>query len=181
MDAHSNKLSIIVNAPSLASGDGRPLAIVHGMERALPAFRLGWTLSEKGDLVELPDRDGWVAAERTDGGFPFVCNDDDNRPVTLFGLENPNGLYTAGGPHFEVHVALPLDAVGIAPAADVLKAIGEALAHSGGMRRRSAWAPSFRGRRSIQCANRDSRHGGCLRSGSQTPSARLRFRIAWGG
>jgi hypothetical protein len=39
--------------------------------------------------------------------------------MTLFGLESPNGL-------FEVHAALPLDAVGIVPAADVLKAIGEA-------------------------------------------------------
>ncbi|MCY1074966.1 DUF5953 family protein [Archangium lansingense] len=126
MDAHSNKLSIIINAPALVSGDARPLAIVHGMERALPGLKLGWTLTEKGDIVALPDRDEWVVAGRTDGGFPFVCNDDDNYPMTLFGLENPNSLYAGGGPHFEVHGSLHLDAVGIAPAADVLKALGEA-------------------------------------------------------
>ncbi|MFE8598472.1 DUF5953 family protein [Archangium violaceum] len=126
MAVHSDKLSIIVKAPALVSGDARPLAIVHGMERALPGLRLGWTLSEKGDIVALPGRDEWVAAGRPDGGFPFVCNDDDNCPMTLFGLESPNGLYAGGGPHFEVHAALPLDAVGIASAADVLKEIGEA-------------------------------------------------------
>jgi len=126
MDANSNKLSIMISAPALVSGDERPLAIVHGMERALPGLRLGWTLSEKGDIVALPNRDEWVAAGRTDGGFPFVCNDDDNCPMTLFGLENPSGLYTGGGPYFEVHGSLHLDAIGIAPAADVLKAIGEA-------------------------------------------------------
>jgi hypothetical protein len=130
MDAHSNKLSIIINAPALVSGDERPLAIVHGMERALPGLRLGWTLSEKGGIVALPDRDEWVAVGRTSGGFPFVCNDDDNCPMTLFGLENPNGLYTGGGPHLEVHGSLHLDAVGIATAADVLKAIGEASRHT---------------------------------------------------
>ncbi|HEX5753722.1 MAG TPA: DUF5953 family protein [Archangium sp.] len=126
MNAHSNKLSIIINAPALVSGDERPLAIIHGMERALPGLRLEWTLSEKGDIVALPDRDEWLAASRTDGGFPFVCNDDDDCPMTLFGLENPNGLYTGGGPHFEVHGSLYQEAVGITQAEDVLEAIGEA-------------------------------------------------------
>lgn len=96
------------------------------MERALPGLRLGWTLSEKGDIVALPDRDEWVSAHRTNGGFSFLCNDDDNHPMTLFGLENLDGLYTGGGPHFAVHASLPLDAVGIVSAVDVLKAIGEA-------------------------------------------------------
>ncbi len=31
----------------------------------------------------LPDRDEWVASDRTDGGFPFLCNDDDHQVVTL--------------------------------------------------------------------------------------------------
>lgn len=74
----------------------------------------------------MSNRDEWFAASRADGGFPFVCNDDDNGAVTLFGLENPNGLYAGGGPFFEVHGSLQLDAIGVAPVADVLKAIGEA-------------------------------------------------------
>ncbi len=126
MDAHSNKLSVIVNAPSLVSGDERPLAIVHGMERALPGLRLGWTLSEKGSIIALPERDKWVASGRTNGGFPFICNDDDNCTITLFGLENQNGLFRGGPPHFEVHGSLHLGTVGIASAADALEAIGEA-------------------------------------------------------
>ena len=118
-------LRIIAYAPALVGDDGRPLAIVHGVERALPGLRLGWTTSEKGDLIPLPHRDESVASDRTDGGFPFLCNDHDIHPVTLFGLENPNGLCAGGPPHLEVHARLPLDAAGIAAAADVLAAIGE--------------------------------------------------------
>jgi hypothetical protein len=127
MAINQNDLSIIVYAPALLGDDGRPLAIVHGLEGALPGLRLGWTLSEKEDFISLPDRDEWVAADRTDGGFPFLCNDDKSHPVTLFGLENPNGLFRGGPPHFEVHGSLHLDAVGIASAVGALEAIGEAV------------------------------------------------------
>ncbi|WNG32018.1 hypothetical protein F0U62_42590 [Cystobacter fuscus] len=86
---------------------------------------MGWTTSEKEDLISLPHRDEWVASNRTDGGFPFLCNDDDAHLVTISGWENPNGLAADGAPHFEVHAQLPCDAAGIAAAADVLAAIGE--------------------------------------------------------
>ncbi|HVG57663.1 MAG TPA: DUF5953 family protein [Hyalangium sp.] len=125
MSFDRNEITISVYAPALEGGDGRPLAIVHGMERALNGLRLGWTTSEKDDLIPLPHRDEWVASDRTDGGFPFLCNDDDHHPVTLFGLENPNGLYAGGPPHLEVHASLPAHAAGLAAAADVLAAIGE--------------------------------------------------------
>ncbi|HYI02492.1 DUF5953 family protein [Hyalangium sp.] len=120
-----NELTISVYALALVGDDGRPLAIVHGMERALPGLRLEWTTSEKDDLILLSRRDEWVVSDRTDGGFPFLCNDDDNDPVTLFGLENPNGLYAGAPPHFEVHASLPSHAAGLASAADVLAAVGE--------------------------------------------------------
>jgi hypothetical protein len=126
MTVNQNDLSIIVYAPALLGDDGRTLAIVHGMEGALPGLRLGWTLSEKEDFISLSDRDKWVVADRTDGGFPFLCNDDKVRPVTLLGLENLNGLFRGGPPHCEVHGSLQLDAVGIPSAAIVLEAIGEA-------------------------------------------------------
>ncbi|MDY7225022.1 DUF5953 family protein [Hyalangium rubrum] len=105
--------------------DGRPLAIVHGMERAIPGLRLGWTTSEKDDLIPLPHRDEWVATDRTDNGFPFLCNDDDHRVVTLTGWENATGLAAGGPPHFEVHATLPHDVAGIAAAADALEAAAE--------------------------------------------------------
>ncbi|WNG59785.1 hypothetical protein F0U59_37505 [Archangium gephyra] len=118
-------LGVAVYAPSLVSGEARPLAIIHGMERALPGLRLGWTTSGKEDLIPLPHRDEWVAANSMDGGFPFLCNEDDNHLVTLAGSENPNGLAAGSPPHFEVRATLLLDAVGITAAADVLEAVAE--------------------------------------------------------
>jgi hypothetical protein len=118
-------LRVMAYAPALVRGDVRPLTIIHGMERALPGLRLGWTTSGKEDLIALPHRDEWVAANRTDGGFPFLCNDDDDYLVTLAGSENPNGLAPGSPPHFEVRATLLLDAAGIAVAADVLEAVAE--------------------------------------------------------
>ncbi|MFE8596559.1 DUF5953 family protein [Archangium violaceum] len=118
-------LGVVVYAPSLVSGEARPLAIIHGMERALPGLRLGWTTSGKEDLIPLPHRDEWVAANSMDGGFPFLCNEDDNHLVTLAGSENPNGLAAGSPPHFEVHATLLLDAAGITAAADVLESVAE--------------------------------------------------------
>ena len=125
MTSSQNELGIIVYALPLVRDDARPLAIIHGMERVLPGLRLGWTTSEKEDLIALPHRDEWVAANRRDGAFPFLCNDDDNHLVTIAGWENPNGLAAGSPPHFEVHADLPLDAAGIAAAVDVLEAVAE--------------------------------------------------------
>jgi hypothetical protein len=121
-----SSLHLAVYAPTLVGDDGRPLAIVHGMERAVPGLRLEWTTSERDDLIPLRHRDEWVATERTDNGFPFLCNDDDNRVVTLTGWENAMGLAARGPPHFEVHATLPKDAAGIAAAANALEAVAEA-------------------------------------------------------
>ena len=116
---------IIAYAPALTRDDVRPFTIIHGMERALPGLRLGWTTSEKEDLIALPHRDEWVAANRTGGGFPFLCNDDDDHLVTLAGSENPNGLAAGGPPHLEVRATLLLDEAGIAAVADLLDAVAE--------------------------------------------------------
>ncbi|MET0401629.1 MAG: DUF5953 family protein [Cystobacter sp.] len=123
MSTRQDHFLLIVYAPALVGDDGRPLAVVHGMERALPGLRLEWTTSEKEDLIALPNRDQWVATEKTDGGFPFLCNDDDDNPVTLTGLENPGG--PCGEPQFEVFARLPLDAETTSAAMDVLEAVAE--------------------------------------------------------
>jgi len=125
MSAEQKSLNVIVYAPALVGDEKRPLAIAQGMERALPGLRLAWTLSEKGSFIALTHRDEWIAANRTDGGFPFLCNDDESRPVTLTAWENPDGLAAGSPPRLDVHATLPWDAAGVAAVADVLEAIGE--------------------------------------------------------
>lgn len=125
MTATQKSLRLIVYAPALIDNDGRPLAIVHGMEHAVPGLRLEWTTSEKDDLIALPHRDEWVATDRTDNGFPFLCNDDGDRVTTLTGWENPRGLAVDGTPHFEVHAMLSHDEAGAAAAMDALEAVAE--------------------------------------------------------
>ncbi|SEM61559.1 hypothetical protein SAMN05444354_119134 [Stigmatella aurantiaca] len=116
---------MLVYAPALVGADSRPLTLVHGMERALPGLRLEWTTSEKENLVALPHRDEWITANRTNGGFPFLCNDDDDHLVTVAGRENAHGVTPGRPPHLEVHATLLLDAAGIAAAEDVLEAVAE--------------------------------------------------------
>ncbi len=125
MSAEQKSLNVLVYAPALVGDEKRPLAIAQGMERALPGLRLEWTTSEKDELIALPNRDEGIATDKANGGFFFLCNDDENRPVTLSGWENPDGLAAGGPPHFQVSASLPLDAVGIAAAVDVLEAVGD--------------------------------------------------------
>lgn len=118
-------LNVIVYAPVLMDDEKRLLAIVHEMERVLPGLRLEWTTSEKEDLIALPDREKGIATDKTNSGFFFLCNDDENHLVTLSGWENPDGLAAGGPPHLQICASLPLDAVGIAAAVDVLEAVGD--------------------------------------------------------
>ncbi|WP_404372532.1 DUF5953 family protein [Corallococcus coralloides] len=126
MPSAQDFLSLLAYAPALSHADERSLAIVHGVERALPGLRLGWTTSERGDLIALGHRDAWVVANTMDGGLPFLCNDDDQAPVTLYGLENPDG--PGGACQFEIHMRLPLNGSVIGQAQSVLAAIAEAAA-----------------------------------------------------
>lgn len=114
-------LTLIVYAPALAGNDGRPLAIVHGMEKALPGLRLEWRLTEGGHPVALPQRDAWLAEGTEDGGFPLVCNGDASSPVTVSG-RGRSGLFSPGGQsQLEVHARLPLDEPVLAAAAALLE------------------------------------------------------------
>jgi hypothetical protein len=127
MTATSSSLGLIAYAPSLTRGDSRPLAVVHGMERAFPGLRLEWTISDTGQLVPLSQRDAWVAKGRRDGpGFPLVCNGGDTSSrVTISGWERPAGSSPGSHAQFEVHADLPWEATGVAVAADVLEAVAE--------------------------------------------------------
>jgi len=63
-------LILIVYAPALVGDDGRTLAVVHGIERALPGVRLEWELSKAGRPIALPQRDRWLAEASARGKFP---------------------------------------------------------------------------------------------------------------
>ncbi|XXF78292.1 DUF5953 family protein [Myxococcaceae bacterium GXIMD 01537] len=120
------KITLIVFAPALVVDDSRPVAVVHGMERAFPGLRLGWRISEQGQFIPLPQRDAVVAQERPDGGFPLLGNNNENALVTVTGLES-SAISSAGGQaQLEVHARMPLAPEGIAAAPEVLEAVAEA-------------------------------------------------------
>ncbi|REG27293.1 hypothetical protein ATI61_110300 [Archangium gephyra] len=126
MENLHRSLIFTVYAPALAGDDSRPLAVVHGMERAFPGLRLEWKISDEGRPVPLPQRDAWVSRGRADGpGIPLLCNGDESYPVTIYGWARPAGVSSGRQPQFEVHADLPLDAAGMAAAVDVLEAVGE--------------------------------------------------------
>ncbi len=118
-------LIVIVYAPALVGNDRRTLAVVHGMEKALPGLRLEWRLSKSGRPIALPQRDAWLAENTVDGGFPLVCNGDASYPVTVNGGERPGILSPGGQAQFEVYAELPLDKPVIAAAAAVLEGMAE--------------------------------------------------------
>jgi hypothetical protein len=120
-----NSLILIVYAPAFMGDDSRPLAVVHGIERALPSVRLEWELSQAGRPIALPQRDRWLAEASARGKFPLLCNGDESYPVTVWGSGRPARLSAGGQSQFEVHAKLPLDAVGIAAAADMLEGVAE--------------------------------------------------------
>ncbi|WP_044191660.1 DUF5953 family protein [Hyalangium minutum] len=119
------RLILITHGPALVGNDGRALAVVQGMERTLPGLRLEWRVTEGRQLAALPQRDEWLAEATKDGEFPFLCNGDEGYPVMISGLQKPASLSPGGQPLFEVHAKLPLDATGIAAAADALEALAE--------------------------------------------------------
>src|SRR5688572_480666 len=123
MPTTQGHFSLIVYAPARVEDDGRPVSIVHGMERVLSGLRLGWTTSERGDLIALLHRDEWVAADRTDGGLPFLCTDDDHDVVTVTGWEGSTG--PGNQPQLEIHARLPLNATVTSRAIEVLEAVAE--------------------------------------------------------
>jgi hypothetical protein len=125
MPAAINDLGIIVYAPALVGNDGRPVVVVRAMEHALPGVRLEWTVSDDHQIIPLPQRDAWLARTMGDGGFEFVCNNDENYPVTVFGSALDAMFGPGGQALFEVHAHLPLDAGGTAGAANVLEGIAE--------------------------------------------------------
>jgi len=121
-----NQIGMIVYVPALARDDGRPLAVVHAMERAHSGLRIGLMISDEGQLIPLTERDAFVARESRGGEFPSLRSTDDNFRVSVTGWGKPGEISPGGRAQFEFHVALPLSADGIAAAAALLEAVAEA-------------------------------------------------------
>lgn len=119
------RLDLTVYAPALVGHDGRTLAIVRGMERALPGLCLGWAVGKGGRPIELPQRDDWLAEAATRGKLPLLCNGDESYPVTISGMRRSASASPGGQPQLQVHAKLPLDAAVITAAAEVLERIAE--------------------------------------------------------
>jgi hypothetical protein len=125
MSMMQNTLGIMVYAPALVGDESRLVAAVHGLERTFPGLRLEWTVSDEQQLIQLPQRDAWIAQTRRDGGIPFVCNNDESYPVTMSALDLSASSGPGGQPLLDVHADLPLDAAVIAAAAEMLEAVAE--------------------------------------------------------
>nr|WP_223646851.1 DUF5953 family protein [Corallococcus sp. EGB] len=117
-------LTVRIHAPAMTGADSRPLKMVLGVERALSGTRLEWTVSDAQQLVRIAQRDTWLGMARSGGGFQLVCNNDESRPVTLFGVAAPGSLGPGGHALLEVHAELPLVASGVA--LDLMENIAEA-------------------------------------------------------
>ncbi len=118
-------LDLTVYAPALGANDGRTLAVVRGMEQALPGLRLKWEVGKGGRPIELPQRDAWLADATTRGRFPLLCNGDERYPVTVSGRGRSGRLGPGGQSLLDVQAELPLDATVLAVAADILERVAE--------------------------------------------------------
>ncbi|WP_369865400.1 DUF5953 family protein [Archangium sp. Cb G35] len=119
------ELYLHVFAPALTRDDGRPLAAVEGMERALPGLRLAWRLSKAGRPIALPQRAAWLSASVADGEFGLLCNGDETYPVTMGGRHESAISSPGGEPLLTVHAKLPQDEAVVAAAVDMLQNVGE--------------------------------------------------------
>jgi|SRR5215217_2076425 len=118
-------LELTIYAPTLVEHDGRTLAVVRGMELALPGLRLEWEVSKAGRPIELPQREAWLAEAATRGKFPLLCNGDESHPVTISGMRRSASASPGGQPQLQVRAKLPLDAAVIASAAEMLACVAE--------------------------------------------------------
>ncbi|QSQ27676.1 hypothetical protein JY651_23415 [Pyxidicoccus parkwayensis] len=119
------RLDLTVYVPALVANDGRTRAAVRGMERALPGLRLNWEVGKGGRAIELQQRDAWLVDATTRGKLPLLCNGDECYPVTVSGRGRSGRLGPGGHPLLDVHAELPLDAVVIAAAGEMLERVAE--------------------------------------------------------
>ncbi|GHG98625.1 DUF5953 family protein [Comamonas sp. JC664] len=119
------RLNLTAYAPNLVGPDGRTIAIVRGMEQAMPGLRLEWEVGDGGQPIELSHRESWLAEAATRGRFPLLCNGDESYPVTISGMRRSASASPRGQPQLQIHAKLPLDSAVITAAMAVIEAVGE--------------------------------------------------------
>ena len=124
MTTHSI-LAFTINALALEQNDSRPLTVVREMERAFPGLHMEWEISKQGLPIALPQRDSWLKEAASRRRFPLLCNGDESYPITISGLETSARQAPGGQPLLDIHAELPLDAVTIEHAANMLVGIAE--------------------------------------------------------
>jgi Family of unknown function (DUF5953) len=120
----TSSLILHADAPALVADDRRPLAVVQAMERGMPGLRLAWTTTAEG-FVPAPEGNARIIARTRDGGFALYCNGNNARLVTITGSQVPAALSPGGKPLLDVYAKWPMDATGLAAAADVLEGVAE--------------------------------------------------------
>ncbi|MDC0714354.1 DUF5953 family protein [Stigmatella sp. ncwal1] len=139
MAVNQTNIGIIVYAPALRGDDGRPLAIVHGMEGAIPGLRLGWTFSEREVFTGWENPNGLAA-----GGSPHLEVYAD-LPLDTAGIAAVADVLEAvaeGARAFWGH-ATPFDA-GVAIAEQTSPALVQPLSIPGGYEVRARYRWEFR-------------------------------------
>ncbi len=119
------ELYLHVYAPVLTVDDGRPLAAVEGLERAIPGLQLAWRLSDAGRPIALPQRAAWLARSAANGEFGLLCNGNESYPVTMGGRRGSAISSPGGEPLLTVHANLPQDEPVVAAAVDMLENVAE--------------------------------------------------------
>ncbi len=119
------ELYLHVYAPALTVDDGRPLAAVEGMERAVPGLRLSWRVSDAGRPIALQQRGAWLGKSAASGKFGLLCNGDESYPVTMGGRRGSAMSSPGGEPLLTVHATLPQDEPVVAAAVDMLENVAE--------------------------------------------------------
>ncbi|MBU8897267.1 hypothetical protein KRR26_16755 [Corallococcus sp. M34] len=119
------RLDLTVYAPALKAHDDRTVAVVRGMERALPGLRLNWEVGKGGRPIELPQRDAWLVEAAARGKLPLLCNGDERYPITVSGRGRSGRLGPGGQSLLDISAELPLDAAVIAAAGEMLVHAGE--------------------------------------------------------
>ncbi|MBM7117293.1 DUF5953 family protein [Archangium primigenium] len=176
-----DELAMIVYAPGSVGTDGRPMAVVHGMERTFPGLRLEWTTSKEGQRTLLTERDAWLAQKKWVGEFPLLHNGDLNAYVSVAGWQKPAHSAPGGQAWFEVHAVLPFAAEGIAAAPEVLEAVAESA--------RAFWGLTTPFKASVDIARQTKNRPDDLRppprglpvlkSPSAMPSPEIPHRLGW--
>lgn len=119
------ELYLHVFAPALTVDDGRPLAAVEGMERAVPGLRLAWRVSDAGRPIALQQRGAWLSKSAASGKFGLLCNGDESYPVTMGGRRGSAISSPGGEALLTVHATLPQDEAVVAAAVDMLENVAE--------------------------------------------------------